>query len=153
MTARAWPGLVIGVGNPTRGDDGVGPRVAAELARRGVAAIPHPGDGADLLDRWAGDRPVIIVDAMQGPWPPGTIRRFDAVLDPPPAEAFVVSSHALGLGWAIGMARALGRLPPALVIYGIAAGAFAHGSRPSPEVLAASEAVVVLILAEIGAQP
>ena len=46
--------LVIGVGNPLRGDDAFGPRVAQGLAARGVPAVVHDADGLGLIHLWAG---------------------------------------------------------------------------------------------------
>ncbi len=56
---------------------------------------------------------------MRSAAPAGTVRRFDAIAEPLPAGAFALSSHALGLAWAVQMGRTLGRLPPALTVIGI----------------------------------
>lgn len=143
--------LVIGVGNDDRGDDGVGCEVARRLAARGIAAIVHPGDGADLLTTWPLDRPVIIVDAMRSTAPAGTVRRFDAVAEPLPAGAFALSSHALGLAWAVEMGRTLGRLPPALTVIGIEIERTDFGAALSAEVAAAADQLATELTAALQA--
>jgi hydrogenase maturation protease len=67
VTARV---VVIGLGNPYRCDDGLGPAVAGLLrARRlpGVAVREAPADSAALLGMWSGARLAIVVDAVHGP--------------------------------------------------------------------------------------
>jgi hydrogenase maturation protease len=120
--------LVIGVGNRDRGDDGAGPEVAARLRAQGVHAIEHAGDGLALIDLWDNHSAVVIVDAMVTGTTPGTVRRFDAAAGPLPRAAFAVSSHAFGLAEAVETARALGRLPASVLVYGIEGESFALGA-------------------------
>ncbi|MGF1640437.1 MAG: hydrogenase maturation protease [Rhodospirillales bacterium] len=142
------PILVIGVGNPDRGDDGAGPRVAALLGTRGVDAIAHRGDGLALIGLWTGRSRVVIVDAVAAGGPPGRVRRFDATERPLPRQAFAVSSHAIGLAEAVETARALQRLPGRLLVYGIEAGSFAPGAGLSAPVERACERLARRILTE-----
>ena len=56
---EAYPSiLVLGLGNPLRGDDGVGPRLVEELTRRGlprgVTALDGGSAGLDLLQMLEG---------------------------------------------------------------------------------------------------
>ncbi len=139
MTVRP---LVIGVGNPDRGDDAAGPLAAERLRAAGVDAIAHGGDGPGLIEAWQGRDPVYVVDCMKSVAPPGTVRRFDAVAAALPRGAFHVSTHALGLGEAIELARVLGRLPPRLVVYGIEGRDFAVGAPPCPAVAESVDRVV-----------
>jgi hydrogenase maturation protease len=150
---RPMPPLIFGIGNRERGDDGVGRQVAARLASLGVAAIEHSGDGADLLTLWPAGQAVIVIDAMESAGAPGTIRRFDAVAAPLPAGVFTLSSHALGLAFAIEMARALGRLPPALTVIGIEIEQARTGAALSPAVAAAADRLAGELMAELVAAP
>ena len=72
--------LVVGLGNPLRGDDGIGPRLASELARRqlppGVRVIDGGSGGLDLLRLWDGWPRVVIVDAADVAQEPGRFVRF-----------------------------------------------------------------------------
>lgn len=147
------PPFFFGIGNRDRGDDGVGRRIAARLAALGFDASEHSGDGADLLNAWPLDRPVIVIDAMRSGAAPGTIRRFDAVAAPLPAGAFALSSHALGLAFAVEMGRTLRRLPPALTVIGIEIESLATGAELSPAVAAAADRLVAELTTTIGGAP
>jgi hydrogenase maturation protease len=140
--------LVIGVGNPDRGDDGAGPQVAAMLRRRGVNAIEHLGDGLALIDLWENQSAVVIIDATVSGVAPGTIRRLDTAAGPLPREAFAVSSHAFGLAEAVETARALGRLPANVVVYGIEGESFTLGAGLTGRVEKACARVAQDILSE-----
>lgn len=127
--------LVVGIGHPFRGDDAVGPRLAAALAGTVAAEIiAHHGEGTDLMERWQGFERVIVVDAMVSGAPIGTIRVWDAVAGSLPATLFPKGSHLFGLVEAIEMARLLGRLPPALSVIGVEGVRFAMGEALSAEV-------------------
>jgi len=69
--------LVVGIGSPIRGDDGVGLRVVERLRRRGlpagVAAVDLGTGGLALLDVLAGHDRLVIVDAIISGAPPGTV--------------------------------------------------------------------------------
>jgi hydrogenase maturation protein HypF len=138
--------LVIGCGNPDRGDDAAGILVVRRLRELGVEAREHAGDGLALIESWSGAERVILVDSVMTGAPPGTIGRWleaDAV----PLREKSASTHGFGVAEAIEMARSLGRLPASLTIYGIEGRAFEPGAAPSPEVLASVEEVAQRILA------
>lgn len=114
MTAHAGEpraALVIGLGNPLRTDDGVGPWLAAALAALGCPdlevrslAAPTP----ELIDDWAGRDRVVFIDAALDVAPGELrIRRLEA--RPPflPMLGHAVQPEAL-----VGLARALGRPLP-----------------------------------------
>jgi hydrogenase maturation protease len=143
--------LVIGLGHPLRGDDGVGAAVAAELCRRSIAgleAVVFDGDGAALVDRWDGAERVIVVDATRSGAAPGTVERLDATSFLLPRTRPGGSSHGFGLAEAVELARALRRLPPGLVVYGVSGESFGMGEGLSPAVAAAVPEVVERILKE-----
>ncbi len=150
--APAGGAVVIGVGNPYRRDDGVGPAVAARVAETldparhpGVRVCEHDGEPAGLLERWDGARIAVVVDAVRTGARPGTVHRV-AVGDTPQATAASSSSHGLGLGDAVELARTLGRMPPALVIYGIEPGDAGAGRGLSGPVADAADRVAGEIL-------
>ena len=115
--------IVIGVGNTWRRDDGAGPAVAR--AAGGV----YTDDPARLLDLWNGEPHVVVVDACASGAPPGTIHRGDAGVLTHPA-----STHGFGVAEAIELARALGRAPARLDLYGIEGADFGHGEGLTPSV-------------------
>ncbi|MBO8187796.1 hydrogenase maturation protease [Streptomyces sp. DW4-2] len=129
MSARI---TVVGVGNVHRRDDGVGPAVIARLARHAeegtlpasVGLQVSDGEPARLLALWERADSVIVVDAVRTSRPvPGRVHRLEAddVVPQCEAGASSPSSHGLGLGAALRLARALGRLPRHLVVYGVEA--------------------------------
>lgn len=122
---------MIGIGNEFRGDDGLGLRVAREIASRNVYGLrveETESDGASLMRIWQGLDRVILVDAMKLGFPPGTIHRIDASRNKISMRFFTFSSHAFGVGQAIEMARELNQLPQSLIVYGMEADQFDFGT-------------------------
>jgi hypothetical protein len=70
--------LIIGLGNPDRGDDAAGLLVAESLRERGAEAIVHTGGTLDLIEIWAETERVIVVDAVLSGGAPGTVRTWNA---------------------------------------------------------------------------
>jgi hydrogenase maturation protease len=141
--------LLIGIGNPDRGDDGAGPAVTRRLAGRpGLSIETNVGDTLALLDAWDGAGSVILIDAAAPAGNPGRIRRLDGGRELP-RDLALGSTHAFGLAEAVELARALGRLPGRLTIYAIEGARFDPGARLSPEVAAAVADVADRILSEL----
>lgn len=143
--------LIIGIGNPDSGDDGIGPAVIAALERNpppGVAlARAEPLDLATLM---AGAAAAVIVDACHGDGTPGTVRSFDAAAADLPVTLSSVSTHGLGLAASLALARALGALPPACTVIAVEGRAFATGDAMSLPVSAAIPLAVRLACAAVG---
>ncbi len=144
--------LVIGLGNDFRRDDGAG-RIAArrvrELAGEAVRVIEESGEGAALMDAWRGAELVVLIDAVHSGAEPGDIHRLDARAQPIPSNFFHYSTHAFSVAEAVELARALGQLPPQLVVYGIEGKDFTSGEGLSPDVAAAVEQVAQTITSEL----
>jgi hydrogenase maturation protease len=144
--------LIIGVGNFYRHDDAVG-LVVARLLRatnlQRVAVIEESGEGAALMETWKGADTVVLIDAVHSGAEPGTIHRFEAHAQPIPSEFFHYSTHAFSLAEAIELARALGWLPPCVIVYGIEGKNFEVGVGLSPEVAKAVSEVAERIAQEV----
>lgn len=155
VTQGAMGTLIIGCGNPDRGDDAAGLLVARRLRAMGVDAQEQSGEALALMESWrtAGedDQEVILVDAVVTGAAPGTITIWDARTAPVVGDFFRCSTHAFGVAEAVKLARILDLLPPNLLIYGIEAKRFDVGSEPTAEVLAAVEQVAGRIALETGA--
>lgn len=137
--------VVIGIGNSFRCDDGVGPAVAAELARQdipGVRVFNCAAEPTAILDAWQGAARVVLVDAAAG-GDPGTVRRctLDDLTEPTP-----VSSHDLSLRQTYELGRALGRAPESVVVVSIDVADTGHGVGLSPPVRAALPEAVRAVL-------
>lgn len=133
--------LVIGLGNPDRGDDGVGARVAHQLAGRlpdAVRILTRRGDLLSLIDDWADVEALICIDAAAPQGAPGRIHRIDLTRDALPRDPTATSSHALGLPEAIALARTLGRAPSRILVYAIEGCRFDCGASLTPAVAAAA---------------
>ena len=144
--------LIIGLGNEYRRDDAVGLVVARRLreaAPESVLVLEETGEGAALLESWQDADTVILIDAVQSGAAPGTVHRLDAHAQPIAKKFFRFSTHAFGLAEAVELARALGRLPPRLVVYGVEGKSFEAGIGLSPAVEAATQVVVERVLGEL----
>ena len=143
--------VVIGVGNPDRGDDAVGLAVARRIkdaAPPGVTVTELDGDQLALLDAWDRASDVYVVDATCSGGEPGTVCRFDtsARLD---RRFRYRGTHTFSLADVIELARALHRLPARLTGYGIEGAAFDLGAPLSPSAEAAARTVAEEILHEL----
>ena len=148
------PTVVIGIGNPDRGDDAVGRLVAARLRDRvpdTVTVVEQDGEATRLVDHLGRTGSAILVDASISGAVTGTIRRFDVARDPLPPGKSGASTHGLGLAEAVELARILGTLPARCVVYAVEARSFEPGRPLSPEVAAAADEVVARVLAEVRA--
>jgi hydrogenase maturation protease len=144
--------IVIGIGNPERGDDAAGRQVARLLHGKlpdGIELAEQDGEATALLAGLDGAASAILVDACASGAPAGTVRRFDLSAAALPHGAFGVSSHGLGLAEAVGLARALGQLPARCILYAIEGESFAIGASLSPSVGIAVADVAQRIHAEL----
>jgi hydrogenase maturation protease len=145
MTAST---VIVGAGNTFRRDDGAGLAIASRLrgalgtSSGDIRVIVKEGDFASLLDDWQGADAVVIIDATSSGSVPGTIRRYDAHEQPLPSTFSRSSTHSFGVAEAVELARALGRLPARVVVFGIEGRDFTPGEGLSPEVAAAIDEVV-----------
>ena len=101
------------------------------------------------MEAWAGADSVVIVDTVSSGAPAGTLHRFDAGENAVPARTFRSSTHAIGIADTIELARALGRLPRRVRVYGVEAGGFENGSALTPAVETAVAFLVKNILADL----
>jgi hydrogenase maturation protease len=121
--------LVIGYGNPVRGDDGAGPRVAGQLAGCGAKVMTAHQLLPELAEDIAQSDEVIFVDAHAG-IPPGEIlwERLDATA--PAARRL----HHMEPVEVLALADALYDARPRALLVGIGAASFDCTDTLSPEV-------------------
>ncbi|MCH0539672.1 hydrogenase maturation protease [Streptomyces sp. MUM 203J] len=136
---------VIGVGNEFRRDDGVGWAVIRLLRDRaslrplppGTVLSVSDGEPARLIGLWEDTALTVVVDAVRtGPGRPGRVHRL-AARDTELPGAGAATSHGLGFGEAVELARALGRLPRHLCVYAVEAADTSLGTGLTPAVEAA----------------
>ena len=106
--------LVVGLGNPILGDDGVGWKVAERVS----AVINHHTcvevdcvsvGGLSLMERMLGYQRVILVDSMEsGQSGVGSVRVFPLLALPNPIMGHSASAHDTSLMNALQVARSMG---------------------------------------------
>ena len=144
--------LVVGIGNPDRGDDAFGALVVQALDGRlpsDVRAIGCRSDMLGLIEDWSGCDGLVCVDAAAPLGSPGRILRIDLDTHPLPADLSAMSSHDFGLAQAIELARSLELAPRRIIVYAVEAASFDSGAPPSPAVAAAVSIVADRIVTEI----
>ena len=147
MTVR-----VFGLGHPDRGDDTVGLLVADDLRRRALPQVEVrrlEGSPLELLGSWGHADDVIVIDAVRAPAAPGLVRCFDAVAGRLPAGGSTGGTHDASLADAVELARALGRMPARLLVYGVCGAAFDVGDTMTPAVRAAARTLSARIAADV----
>ena len=142
--------LIVGLGNPLRGDDGIGVRViqtlVAEALPEGVEVVEGGTQGLGLVSLMEGWRRVILVDAANVGQPPGGFVRFT------PQEARLLGSdqrisiHNAGLRDALLLAETLDLLPDEIIIYGMQPANLDWDDGLSPQVETAMPELVRAIL-------
>ena len=120
-----------------------------ERAPEGVDVRLLEGEPVSLVEAWDGADEVFVIDAVRSGSPPGMVHRLDASSGPLPATLSAASTHTLGVGEAIELARALGRLPARLVLYGIEAESIAASAELTPAVAGAVDEAVQRLLEEL----
>jgi hydrogenase maturation protease len=144
--------VVLGLGNPDRGDDGVGAIVAGNLVGRlpaDVEILTRSGDMLSLVEDWTAFEAAVCIDASASNGAPGRIHRVDLTSDALPREIALASSHAFGLADAVDLARVLRCAPKRIVVYAIEGRCFEGGAPLSQEVAAAVAAVVEQVVVEV----
>lgn len=147
--------LIIGLGNPLRGDDGIGLEVVRRLRRR-LRSNPSvrlvESAGADLIELLAreGCGRVVVIDAASLGREPGVWIRLPAATlavrtDP---EALALA-HGPGLAEAMTLLRSLGvRLPP-VVVYAVQVDRLGWGEGLTPSVRQAAGVVAEAVRQEV----
>lgn len=158
--------LVVGLGNPILGDDGVGWRVVEALEDRLAddAVRRAAGDveldrvavgGLSLMERLVGYDRVVLVDAVLGADRPGTVSIGSLAETTCRLPGHLDSAHDVPLTEALSAGRALGaHLPDDITVVGVAVRCVdVFDEALSPQVGAALGVAVDGILTVLGRQP
>jgi len=147
--------LVLGLGNVTCADDGVGVAALQEIERRykparGVRLLDGGTLGLSLLPELERAEAAILIDSIHAEGPPGTLVRLeqDEVAD---AAASRLSVHQLGVADLLAGASLLGRSPPRMVLWGAVPATVELRFGLSPAVAAAVPLLVAAVLREAAA--
>jgi len=152
-TDRA-PVLVMGVGNILRRDDGFADavlrRLEAETLPEDVELFDAGTSAIDLMEVFNGREKLIVLDAVRGGQPPGTLYRFS----PEEVEAGVLpmnSLHQVGLLETLKLGELVDCKPRQTVVIGAQPGDTSLGIGLTADVEAAVDRAVRLVLKELEA--
>jgi hydrogenase maturation protease len=147
------PILVLGLGNPLQGDDGVGCRVIEALEGRelppGVEVMDAGTPGVGLINLLEGRQRAIIVDAAEMGRQPGEVVRFrpEDVTLTGSTERF--SLHRTAVADALALAHALNLPLPEIIVFGVQPGYVGWRDELSPEVAVVIPGLTDAILEEV----
>lgn len=124
VKGNAYPVLVLGVGNPLMGDDGIGVELAHRLQERDYGPLVHVEDGGTLgmtlLPLLEDADTLILLDAVRTGAPPGSIvTRGKEEL--PRHFSNVISPHEIGMKEVLAAAQLCGTLPRSITLVGVEA--------------------------------
>ena len=144
------PRLVLGLGNPMMGDDGVGWYVASRLAGdpRLPADVEAVWGGTDLLryaGRIEGRSLVLVVDAVQDAAEPGAVVVFENLADLDDGQPH---AHQLSAVQAMRLLQMMTPVPMTLLGVSISSAAMRNGL--SADVEACMPAILERVLEELG---
>ncbi|MGD2108066.1 MAG: hydrogenase maturation protease [Phycisphaerae bacterium] len=146
------PILVLGLGNILLRDEGVGVRVVQSMQRMdlppGVELLDGATGGLDLLDALADRQKVIVIDAIEGDYEPGTVLRLNQD-DLAVKASMGVSLHDLGLLELLVAAAQLGIAPAEVIILGVKPKEVEYGLELSPQTAALLPKIINLVFAEL----
>ncbi len=147
LAVFASPFRVVGCGNVSASDDGLGIELVERLRRGHPEKSPCafsrvPSAGTELLDLLDSREPILFVDAVTGEFPPGTLHLIplpSSSLKAKPVSS--LSSHGWGLLETIELARRLKPALPPMFLLGIELGSVELFGPRTPAVERALERV------------
>jgi hydrogenase maturation protease len=146
--------LVLGLGNALLGDDGVGPAAVALLRERyavpnGVRILDGGTLGLSLLPYLEEADAVVLIDAIAGDGPPGTLICLEGD-EVGPAVAMRLSPHQVGVADLLDGARWLDLYPRRVVLLGLVPHSIELAVGLSPDLSRALPRLVARVIREIG---
>ena len=146
--------IVIGLGNPILGDDGIGWKIAEELASvigqdSSVEIDTAALGGLSLMERMLGYDRVVLVDSMEtGRGPVGSVQTFPLASLPDPMAGHSASAHDTSLITALKTAESIGAdIPKRVDVVAVEAqNVYDFSEELSPPVAAAVPEAVQAVL-------
>lgn len=144
--------VVLGLGNLLFQDEGLGIHVIHQLMREDIARQADLLDGGTdslaLLTIVEESRYLLIIDAIDGAGPPGTIQVLegDGI---PLLLSSRLSPHQIGFQEVLALARLRGKTPPHTMLIGVQPRSLDWGTDLSPEVVRALPRVKTMIYRQI----
>lgn len=152
MKKERCPTLILGLGNPLRGDDGIGPAVVEALQKIAlppeVEVVDGGTAGLGLLQTIADRRRLLVVDAADMGLPPGTVRQVRPAACRP-IEHTTLSPHELGFADLLALAERLGMAPEEVQILVVQPRRTGYGQDLSPTVRDRLPQIIETLMAQI----
>jgi hydrogenase maturation protease len=147
------PGVVVGVGNPTMGDDGLGRAVvrAVRTSVRPEAPVEATFAGTTAffaLEAMSGTERAVLVDAVTDSGPPGTVYRYR--LDRPTEPTPEVTMHDVTFLDALESCGSAYDLPERVVLVGVVPDRVGAGLELSDAVAGSVPVAAAAVRAELG---
>ena len=144
--------VVLGVGNLLLSDEGVGVHVENKLMEMDlppeVDVVEGGTDGFRLMNVVTGAARLIVVDAVKGGGPPGSIYRFGIKDAPTYPDEYKTSVHQIGILEVVHLSELVGEAPETTII-GVEPKSLDMGMELSPEVKAKLSRIIELVLEEV----
>ena len=141
--------IVLGIGNPILGDDGVGINVARKLKRcihgPEIKIMEASAGGMGIVETILGYDRAILIDAIKKDGKMGEVKRFSV-------EDFSIHScnpHDVNLSTALKIIEKMGAGIPDIVIVGIIVGKSSFGEKMSATIAEAVPRAVEMTMAEL----
>ena len=159
--------LIIGLGNPILGDDGVGWRVIEKLSAQCGVPLGEEGQmlnakrltfdcaslgGLSLMERMVGYQRAILVDSMEtGQSPEGSVQVIPLESLPNPSAGHSASAHDTSLITALATGRKMGlELPESVQVVAVEAkNVYDFSEELSPRIALAVPVAVQAVLDEL----
>jgi hydrogenase maturation protease len=144
--------IVVGVGNPLMGDDGIGVEVARSLRKsdlgKSVLVLERQALDISILDQATRASKLVVVDAVKSGRTPGSVVKFSPGRQGSPTLSAPLT-HEQGLEDILALAKKGGmRLPP-IVVVGVEPEDCAPGEGLSERVARALPEVLAKVRAEV----
>lgn len=145
--------LVMGVGSILMMDEGIGIRAIEELKRRyrfpnNVELLDGGTAGIELLSYISGKDYLVIIDAIRGGHPPGTVLKIEGE-DAPAKFMTRISPHQLGISDLLAAATLTDEIPKQLVLFGIEPKEIKMGIGLSDEVRAGLDRLLEVVVEDL----
>jgi len=146
--------VVLGLGNPLMGDEGIGVYLVEELAKSAaqypsVDFIDAGTGGLAVLHYIEGRRKAVIIDCAFMDEEPGVIRRFTPEEVRTRKVLAHQSLHEVDLMRTLDLARQLGQAPDEVVLFGVQPEQIEFGRGLSPTLAARTNEYISSILHEL----
>lgn len=146
--------VVLGLGNPLFQDEGLGIHLIHQLmqtsANEQVDFVDGGTDALALLGVVEEAEHLLIIDAIDGDYPPGTICQF-AGKEIPLLVAGRMSVHQIGFQEVLALAELRGKLPAHIVLIGVQPESLDWGTELSPPVAKTLPCLTEMVYEQINA--